>query len=142
MLQLGRTALALPCLSSVMHMHLHSPSPHGPRLHLHTIFPFAACSVVSRRQLAAEEAVAAKLKAAAARGGSYGVPEASLREAHEQMVQQGAEYSRIFSPGEVADILAGKAAEPALHCLYCLALARLPACPPARAQPHCPVDDA
>jgi hypothetical protein len=52
--------------------------------------------------------VARGLAAAASRGGSYGVPEAALREAHRSMVQpqqQEGTYSRVFSgPGEVADI--------------------------------------
>ena len=65
-------------------------------------------SVVSRKQLAAQAAVAKRLAAAASRGG-YGVPEASLREAQRQLAEAGeaGDYSRIFTPEEVADILAG-----------------------------------
>lgn len=67
-------------------------------------------SVVSRKQLAAQAMVAKRLAAAASRGG-YGVPEASLREAQRQLAEAGevGDYSRIFTPEEVADILAGTA---------------------------------
>ena len=78
-------------------------------------------SVVSRRQLAAQAAVAKRLAAAAERGG-YGVPEASLREAHRQLAEAGAagDYSRIFSPEELADILAGAAgALSVVSCMNC-----------------------
>lgn len=69
----------------------------------------AARSVVSRRQLAAQAAVARRLADAAQRGG-YGMPEASLREAHRDMVQpEGQPFSHIFTPDEVANILAGVA---------------------------------
>lgn len=55
--------------------------------------------------------MAERLAAAAERGG-YGVPEASLRESHRQMVQQSG-YAQIFRPQEVADILAGGLPSPA-----------------------------
>lgn len=49
------------------------------------------------------------MAAVASRGGSYGMPEASLRVAHREMVEQG-DYSRVFTPEEVADIFAGAVA--------------------------------
>lgn len=89
------------------------PHPRPPPSPLPSCPPLCSCSVVSRRQLAAQAAVAKRLAAAAERGG-YGMPEASLREAHRQLAAAGevGDYSRIFSPEEVADILAG--APPAL----------------------------
>lgn len=63
--------------------------------------------MVSRRLLAAQQQVAQRMAAVAARGGSYGVPEASLRQAHRDMVTPGA-YSQVFTPREVADLLAGE----------------------------------
>ncbi len=53
--------------------------------------------------------------AAESRGGSYGVPEASLRQAHRDMVQAAAEYRSIFQPQEIADILAGELPQFGLH---------------------------
>ena len=49
--------------------------------------------------------MASRLAAAAARGGSYGLPESSLRESQRELVQQ-AEFAHIFTPEEVADIFA------------------------------------
>lgn len=49
--------------------------------------------------------------AADSRGGSYGVPEASLRQAHREMVHAAAEYRSIFQPQEIAEILAGEQGE-------------------------------
>lgn len=87
-------------------------------------------SVVSRRHLAAQAAVAERLAAVAARGGSYGVPEATLRESHRQMVQ-GSEYSHIFKPEEVAEIFAGGWGRPGpARCGWLAGIALYPCSPP------------
>jgi hypothetical protein len=63
--------------------------------------------------------MAQQLAVAAERGG-YGVPEASLRDAHREMVGR-AEFGDILTPEEVADIFAGlqgkPGAEPPCACV-------------------------
>lgn len=100
-------------LSCPDHDAAHPPSSN--HLLSHPLFP--PNSVVSRRQLAAQAAVAKRLAAAAERGG-YGVPEASLHAAHRQLAEaEVGDYSRIFSPEEVADILAGAPGGCACDCV-------------------------
>ncbi|KAL4452089.1 hypothetical protein ABPG75_007751 [Micractinium tetrahymenae] len=69
--------------------------------------------VVSGKVLAEQRKLAQARAAADSRGGSYGVPEDTLRQAHREMVQ-AAEYRSIFQPQEIADILAEARADDVL----------------------------